>query len=107
IDISVAGVHSIKADATSILLSHNEGALTFEMKTTGIEIDLFGKTLKIKNGNIVQEVGDFKTDGNVKAKLEVTALEGTPASVGLSTHLTPYLDSPVGPSVSDPPQGGS
>ncbi|KAA1291772.1 hypothetical protein C4X99_16815 [Leptospira interrogans serovar Geyaweera] len=72
---------------------------------TGLTLDLGVNKLKIK-GDIDQE-GNFKTSGKIDAKQEITAFAQTPASVGLSTHLTDYTDTPVGPSVTFKPKAGT
>lgn len=107
IEFKASKIHSVKMNQTEILVSHNNGAITWKFDSLGVELDLKGKKFTIKNGNIEQTLGDIKTTGNVKAKQEVTAFEGTPGSVGLSSHLTDYTDSPIGPSVSGPPKGGT
>lgn len=68
-------------------------------------MDLGGKPFKIQ-GNIEQD-GDFKTTGKIEAEKEVTAFAQSSNSVGLSTHLTDYVDTPVGPSVSSKPKAGT
>lgn len=79
--------------------------IKFTIDDTGLTLDLGVKKLKIK-GDIDQE-GDFKTSGKIDAKKEITAFAQTPASVGLSTHLTDYTDTPVGPSVTLKPKAGT
>ncbi|MGJ4753219.1 hypothetical protein [Leptospira kmetyi] len=71
----------------------------------GFLLDLGGKTFKIR-GNVEQE-GDFKTTGKLDAKKEITAFAESSNSVGLSSHLTDYVDTPVGPSVSSKPKAGT
>ncbi|MBM9499369.1 hypothetical protein JWG44_03800 [Leptospira sp. 201903071] len=80
----------------TIKISLNEDALL---------LDLGSKKLKI-NGDIEQD-GDFKTSGKVEAEKEITAKTNSPESVGLSTHLTDYTDTPIGPSVSSKPKAGT
>ncbi|EMJ72809.1 hypothetical protein LEP1GSC033_0302 [Leptospira interrogans str. 2002000632] len=55
----------------------------------------------------MEQAGNFKTSGKIDAKMEVTAFAETPNSVGLSTHLTDYTDTPVGPAVSSKPKAGT
>ncbi|AOP32571.1 hypothetical protein A0128_00970 [Leptospira tipperaryensis] len=70
-----------------------------------LSLDLGSKKLKIK-GDIEQD-GDFKTKGKVEAEKEVTAKSNSSESVGLTTHLTDYTDTPIGPSVSNKPKAGT
>nr|WP_198288172.1 hypothetical protein [Leptospira weilii] len=79
--------------------------IKFTIDDTGLTLDLGMNKLKIK-GDIDQE-GNFKTTGKIDAKQEITAFAQSPASVGLSTHLTDYTDTPVGPSVSSKPKAGT
>ncbi|EMI60485.1 hypothetical protein MAL08_00955 [Leptospira noguchii] len=107
-------IDSIKtkvADKVEIEINKNKTFINYNniIKLTineeGFLLDLDGKPLKIQ-GNIEQD-GDFKTTGKMEAEKEVTAFARSSNSVGLSTHLTDYVDTPVGPSVSNKPKAGT
>ncbi|EKP06172.1 hypothetical protein [Leptospira kirschneri] len=107
-------INSIKtkvADKVEIEINENKTFINYNniIKLTindeGFLLDLGGKPFKIQ-GNIEQD-GDFKTTGKIEAEKEVTAFAQSSNSVGLSTHLTDYVDTPVGPSVSSKPKAGT
>jgi hypothetical protein len=111
IDLEVGETFKVEIDSTSAILEHASG-IDLTMDTFGIEMNIpFGKL--VVNGDTefngdIEQNGDFETTGSIKADDEVTAKASSPgSSVGLSTHLTPYFDTPAGPAVSDKPQGGS
>lgn len=111
IDMEIGETFSVSIDSTQAKLEHTFG-IDLMMDSFGIEATIpFGKFIingdVQVNGDITQD-GDFETTGDVSADKEVTAMASSSStSVGLSTHLTPYQDSPVGPSVSQKPQGGT
>ncbi len=80
----------------SVKITLNDDSLSF---------DLGSKKLKIK-GDIEQD-GDFKTKGKVEAEKEITAKANSSESIGLSSHLTDYTDTPIGPAVSSKPKAGT
>ncbi|EMY78426.1 hypothetical protein LEP1GSC060_2766 [Leptospira weilii serovar Ranarum str. ICFT] len=99
------------ADKVEVEINENKAFINYNnlIKVTlddeGFLLDLGGKPFKIR-GNIEQD-GDFKTTGKVEAKKEVTAFAESSDSVGLSTHLTDYVDTPIGSSVSSKPKAGT
>ncbi|WP_061235765.1 hypothetical protein [Leptospira weilii] len=99
------------ADTVEVDISKDQVFVNFNnlikvsITPTGFSLDLNGKTLKIIGD--VEQTGNFKTSGKVDAKMEVTAFAEAPNSVGLSTHLTDYVDTPVGPAVTSKPKGGT
>ncbi|MDV6237759.1 hypothetical protein CH379_019190 [Leptospira ellisii] len=99
------------ADTVEIKISQDQAFINFNnlikvsITETEFSLDLGGKKLKILGD--VEQTGDFKTSGKVDAKMEVTAFADTPNSVGLSTHLTDYVDTPIGPAITSKPKGGT
>ncbi|MBW0433315.1 hypothetical protein [Leptospira yasudae] len=107
-------INSIKtkiADLVELEVKEDKAFINYKniIKVTiddeGFLLDLGGKAFKIQ-GDIEQD-GDFKTTGKMEAKKEITAFAESSNSVGLSTHLTDYVDTPVGPSVSSKPKAGT
>lgn len=99
------------ADTVEINISNDQAFVNFNnlikvsITPTGFLLDLGGQKFTIMGD--VEQKGNFKTSGKIDAKMEVTAFSGTSASVGLSTHLTDYTDTPVGPAVSSKPKAGT
>ncbi|WP_001036449.1 hypothetical protein [Leptospira interrogans] len=99
------------ADTVEINISKDQAFVNFNnliqvsITPTGFLLDLNGKKFTILGD--VEQAGNFKTSGKIDAKMEVTAFAETPNSVGLSTHLTDYTDTPVGPAVSSKPKAGT
>ncbi|WP_017852032.1 hypothetical protein ACO1KB_19295 [Leptospira interrogans serovar Szwajizak] len=99
------------ADTVEVDISKDQVFVNFNnlikvsITPTGFLLDLGGKKLTIIGD--VEQTGNFKTTGKVDAKMEVTAFSETPASVALSTHLTDYVDTPVGAAVTSKPKAGT
>ncbi|EMO84267.1 hypothetical protein [Leptospira santarosai] len=99
------------ADTVEIEISELKAFVNFNnliqisITPTGFLLDLGGQKLTIIGD--VEQMGNFKTTGKLDAKMEVTAFSGTPASVGLSSHVTDYVDTPVGPAVTSKPKAGT
>lgn len=108
---TVDEIKTTVADTVEINISKDQAFVNFNnliklsINSNGLLLDLNGKSLKIL-GN-VEQTGNFKTTGKIDAKMEVTAFSETPTSVGLSTHLTDYVDTPVGPAVTSKPKAGT
>ncbi|MBE8363435.1 hypothetical protein [Leptospira borgpetersenii] len=99
------------ADTVEVDISKDQVFVNFNnlikvsITATGFLLDLGGKKFTIIGD--VEQTGNFKTTGKVDAKMEVTAFSETPASVALSTHLTDYVDTPVGAAVTSKPKAGT
>ncbi|RHX92009.1 hypothetical protein [Leptospira stimsonii] len=99
------------ADQVELELQENKVYINFKnsvkitLNDDSLSFDLGSKKLKIK-GDIEQD-GDFKTKGKVEAEKEITAKANSSESIGLSSHLTDYTDTPIGPAVSSKPKAGT
>ncbi|MBN2157929.1 MAG: hypothetical protein JW807_00935 [Spirochaetes bacterium] len=102
-----------------LLIGHKDGNFYFhiqddQVKIKGnVEIDGSLKTTgKIETDSDISASGKIETDsdiaahGKIEADLQVTAMKST-SGVNLSTHIHPYVDTPVGASNTSPPTPGT
>lgn len=99
IKTSIAGQVDIEISADKAEISFKQ-QIKLTIDDTGFVITLpSGKTLKVD--------GDVLVTGKLDVEKEVTAKANSAAAVGVTTHITPYTDTPAGPAESLPPKAGT
>ena len=112
VDVSIetggTGKVEIKTQQATFLADQNK--VTTTISSTKLELT---SSKAIIEATDIESKGTWVHDGkmtvkdDIEGEKEVFAKYGGPSQVGLSTHTTPYTDTPIGPATSSPPTPGS